>query len=257
MIPIFKSHFSIGKSILTLNPPGLSKDGSADSVFDICKDSDLDKIVLIEDSFMGFPEAMKVSSEINKQLVFGIRFKVCQDLNSTDDNESPDCSHKLIVLSKNSGGIKLLNLIYTESFTKYDGWIDFSLLSKFWDEKNLSLCVPFYDSFIFNNLTSFQFCLVDFSFTKPTFFIEENGLPFDSLVKDSVIEYCKVNNFPTQKVKSIFYKDKKDFDAFLSYKLICSRSSFSGREVSIEKPNMDHLGSDEFCFESYLEKCDT
>lgn len=257
MIPIFKSHFSIGKSILTLNPPGLSKDGSADSVFDICEDSNLDKIVLIEDSFMGFPEAMKVSSEINKQLVFGIRFKVCSDLNSMEDDKSPDCSHKLIVLSKNSDGIKLLNLIYTESFTKYDGWIDFSLLSKFWDEKNLSLCVPFYDSFIFNNLTSFQFCLVDFSFTKPTFFIEENGLPFDFLVKDSVIEYCKANNFPTQKVKSIFYKNKKDFDAFLSYKLICSRSSFSGREVSIEKPNMDHLGSDEFCFESYLEKCDT
>jgi hypothetical protein len=206
---------------------------------------------------MGFPEAMKVSSEINKQLVFGIRFKVCPDLSSMEDNKSPDCSHKLIVLSKNSDGIKLLNLIYTESFTKHDGWIDFSLLSKFWDEKSLSLCVPFYDSFIFNNLTSFQFCLVDFSFTKPMFFIEENGLPFDSLVKDSVIEYCKANDFPTQKVKSIFYKDKKDFDAFLSYKLICSRSSFPGREVSIEKPNMDHLGSDEFCFESYLEKCDT
>lgn len=257
MIPIFKSHFSIGKSILTLNSPGLSKDGSADSVFDICEDSNLDKIVLIEDSFMGFPEAMKVSSEINKQLVFGIRFKVCPDLSSMEDNKSPDCSHKLIVLSKNSDGIKLLNLIYTESFTKHDGWIDFSLLSKFWDEKSLSLCVPFYDSFIFNNLTSFQFCLVDFSFTKPMFFIEENGLPFDSLVEDSVIEYCKANDFPTQKVKSIFYKDKKDFDAFLSYKLICSRSSFSGREVSIEKPNMDHLGSDEFCFESYLEKCDT
>ena len=72
MIPIFKSHFSIGKSILTLNPPGFSKEGSADSIFDISQDFSLNKIVLIEDSFMGFPEALKVSSEIDKQLVFGI-----------------------------------------------------------------------------------------------------------------------------------------------------------------------------------------
>lgn len=257
MIPIFKSHFSIGKSILTLNPPGSSNEDSADSIFDISQDFSLNKIVLIEDSFMGFPEALKVSSEIDKQLVFGIRFKVRPDLNSTEDNKSADCTHKLIALAKNSEGIKLLNFIYTEAFTKHDGWVDFPLLSKFWDNNKLSLCVPFYDSFIFNNLMSFQFCLVDFSFAKPTFFIEENGLPFDSLVKESVLDYCKSNNFPTQKVKSIFYKNKKDFDSFLSYKLICSRSSLSGREVSIEKPNIDHLGSNEFCFESFLEKCDT
>ena len=257
MIPIFKSHFSIGKSILTLSPPDSENTDKADSIFDISEEFNLEQIVLIEDSFMGFPEALKVSQSLNKKLTFGIRFNICPDTKQLEEKKKPECSHKLIVLSKNSKGIKLLNLIYTEAFTVNRGWVDFSLLKKFWNDKDLMLCVPFYDSFIFNNLTSFQFCLVDFSFTNPVFFIENNGLPFDSMVRDTALEYCKSNGHSYEKVKSIFYKNKNDFDAFLTYKLVCSRNQFAGKEVSIEKPNMDHLGSNEFCFESFLEKCDT
>jgi hypothetical protein len=256
--PLFKSHFSIGKSILTLDPPNESRDESSpDSVFDLISELDSDKVVLVEDSFMGFLQALKTCEGISKQLVFGVSLGFCQDLSLIEDPKKPGSIHKLIIFPKNASGCKDLNSIYTKAKTECEGILDINLLSSMWSEKNLSLAVPFYDSFIFRNIISFDALLVDFSFTTPTFFVEDNGLPFDNLIKDAVEKYCGVNGYPMEKTKSIYYKNKKDFPAYLTYKLICSRGSYSGRESSLEKPNMDHLGSDEFCWESYLEKCDT
>ena len=50
MLALFKSHFSIGKSILTLDNPITHKEGAADSIFTIAQENDLDKIVLVEDT---------------------------------------------------------------------------------------------------------------------------------------------------------------------------------------------------------------
>ena len=41
MIPLFKSHFSIGKSILTLESPDKDKEGGSDSIFSIAKENSL------------------------------------------------------------------------------------------------------------------------------------------------------------------------------------------------------------------------
>lgn len=255
LLPLFKSHFSIGKSILTLNAPkSEGEEDSSDSVFDIALNNNLDKVFLVEDSFMGFLQARKVCSELSKQLIFGIRLDFCEDVSKIEDVKDVTCSHKIIIFPKNSEGCKDLNVIYTFAKTKCNGWLDLNILKKHWNEDNLSLAVPFYDSFLFKNLTTFQSCFVHFTFTKPTFFIEDNGLPFDSMIKDSVVKYCSTNELETQAVQSIYYKNKKDFSAYLTYKLICGRNSFAGRELSLEKPNFDHLGSDQFCWESYMEK---
>lgn len=253
--PIFKSHFSIGKSILTLNSPkGNDSPDSSDSVFDIAADNDLEKIVLVEDSLMGFLQARKVCAELSKQLVFGVRLDCVESVKDIEEPKDVKCNHKIIIFPKNSDGCKDLNIIYTLAKTVHKGWIDLDLLSQHWKEKNLCLAIPFYDSFLFNNLTSFQSCFVNFNFTKPIFFLEDNGLPFDQMTRDAVENYCLINGFDTEVVQSIFYKDKKDFSAYLTYKLICGRNSFAGRELSLEKPNFDHLGSDQFCWESYCEK---
>jgi DNA polymerase III alpha subunit len=255
LIPLFKSHFSIGKSILTLSAPkSEGAEDSSDSVFDIALNNNLEKVFLVEDSFMGFLQARKVCSDLSKQLIFGIRLDFCEDASNIEDSKSVKCSHKIIIFPKNSDGCKDLNKIYTLAKTKYKGWLDLNILKKHWNENNLSLAIPFYDSFLFNNLTTFQSCFVNFSFTNPTFFTESNDLPFDSIINQSVKNYCDKNNLETQAVQSIYYKDKKDFSAYLTYKLICGRSSFAGRELSLEKPNFDHLGSDQFCWESYMEK---
>ena len=122
-----------------------------------------------------------------------------------------------------------------------------------WDKQNLDLVVPFYDSFLFKNLFLFNSFTCDMSSLSPSFIIEDNELPFDVLLNDFVKDYCEKNSFNILDAKSIYYNKRVDFDAFVCYKLICSRNSFSARKSSLDKPNLDHMGSREFCLESYLE----
>jgi len=253
-IPLFKSHYSIGRSILTLNPPSSnsSPEGPV-SIFDIAEDHGLSKVVVVEDSFMGFLEGRKNASEAGIHFIFGLRFDVCQNVDAGPDSIN-ECSHKIIVFPKNSNGCIDLNAIYTAAHTKHSGRLDLRLLSELWNEDNLRLAIPFYDSFIFKNLTSFNACVPNFSFTNPTFFIEDNGLPVDGMVRGAVELYCSSNDFKLEQTQSIYYKNKADFDAYLAYKLICGRNTFSNRSSSLEKPNLDHMGSNQFCWESYLDK---
>jgi len=247
MIPLFKSHFSIGRSILTLSPP--AEDSlSADSIFDICVENKLDKVVLVEDSLTGFLEALKNSSLLGIQLIFGLRLSICDDM----FNEKSNNEHKVIIFCKNPEGYKNLTKIYSKAFAEGFGKIDFKNLKILWEEDSLLLFVPFYDSFIFKNNLTFSNCVPNFSFLNPTFFIEDNDLPFDSLIEKKIIDFCKANNYNTETAKSIYYRNKTDFEAFQTYKCICSRKF--GRSISLSKPNLEHCGSRAFSFQSFLEK---
>jgi len=243
MIPLFKSHFSIGKSILRL--------GGGEGIFDIARDLKLDKVVLVEDSLTGFLETAKMSKCYDIPFIMGLRISVCESDTSTDKS---DC-HKVIVFAKNGDGCKLLNKVYTKTFSGGGSSILLKELKELWDNDLFKLSIPFYDSFIFNNKLLFSKCMPNFNFTEPTLFIEDNGLPFDSLVQDEIKTVMQKNNtFKSEKVKSIYYNKKSDFSAFQTYKLICNRSNWSGKSTSLECPNLDHCGSKNFCVESYLEQ---
>jgi hypothetical protein len=246
MIPLFKSNFSIGKSILTLDMPEDDPDSScADSILQIAKDNNLNQIILVEDSMIGFLEAHKSCKSLNIQLIFGLRINCCNDVSEENKEQS---KHKIIIFAKNDSGCKQLNKIYSTAFCDHGGFIDCKTLSSLWNESNLKLAVPFYDSYIFNNSFSFSNCLPNFNFTQPVYFIEDNGLPFDSILKP------KIKNVTSDPIlaKTILYKDKKDVFAFQTYKCLTNRSF--GKEISLSNPNLNHFGSDEFCWESYLEK---
>ena len=49
------------------------------------------------------------------------------------------------------------------------------------------------------------------------FFIENNGLPFDNIIKRKVQYYVKNNPGQSIKVKSIYYENKEDIEAFQTY----------------------------------------
>jgi hypothetical protein len=85
----------------------------------------------------------------------------------------------------------------------------------------------------------------DYSYINPTFLIEDNKIPFDYLIENRVKNYIK-DKYETAKVKSIFYANKKDFKAYLTFRCINNRSS-------LDKPNLDHMCSDEFSLESWKE----
>ena len=248
MIPLFKSHYSIGKSILTLSSE--TEEGAADSIINIAIDNNLKNLVLVEDSLVGFLEAHTACAKNNLNLIFGLRMDCCEDVNVA---EKKDC-HKIIIFAKNKKGCARLNSIYSHSFVKNGGVIDFNVLKEMWSEPDLKLCIPFYDSFIFCNLFTFKSFVPDFSFTAPTFFLESNGLPFDIPLRKKVNSFIEANNYRSEVCQSIYYKNKEDLSSFITYKLICSRKNFAGRSILLEKPNLAHLGSDEFCWESYLEK---
>jgi len=250
MLPLFKSHYSVGKSILTLDSPSENVDeGASSSIFNIVNKHNLKQVILVEDSLMGFLEAKKQADSLGVQLIFGLRIDFCENIKEDSCTSS---SHKIIIFAKNTKGCQRLNKIYTLSQTLGKGAIDPSNFKKLFNKKDLEVCIPFYDSFLFHNCLSYREpCLLDHSFYNPIFFVENNGLPFDSVIEAAVRNYCG-DQHPIQQVKSIYYENREDFEAYQTYKCICSRG-FSSKPKTLDMPNLDHCGSPEFCFESYLE----
>jgi DNA polymerase III alpha subunit len=247
MLPIFKSHYSIGKSILTLDYNKTSIDESADSIFALVNENKIKNLILVEDSLTGFLQAMKGCKKFGVNLIFGLRMSVCNDVSE----ENPATStHKVIIFPKNKNGCIILNKLYTLAKTKNNGFLDFKIINEVWDKDSLKMSIPFYDSFVFNNALKFSNCIPDFSNISPDFFIEENGLPFDSIVKGNVLSFCDDGGFNIFNSKSIYYNKREDFDAYTTYKCICNRKYFLS---SLDKPNFDHLGSREFSLQSWRE----
>lgn len=247
MLPLFKSHYSIGKSILTLKDPSKCKDNGPDSIFKIALENNFDKVILVEDSLIGFFEAHRMSKQLGLQLIFGLRLSM-----RNSAGEEDICSdHKIIIFPKNSNGCKLLNKIYSKAFTLFDGFLTYELLKELWDANSLKFAVPFYDSFIHVNNFGFGNTVPEIKFFKPTFFLEDNDLAFDPLLTELVKE--KANNiYPIEKVKSIYYNNKKDVESLMTYKITCNRSF--GKSRSLSRPELPHFCSDQFSFESWKEQ---
>jgi len=245
MLPLFKSCFSIGRSILTLDDPKKCDPEGSDSIFEIAKENNLKQLILVEDSLIGFFEAYKRSQEFGIQLIFGLRLSM-RNSNLPEDESS---QHKIVIFAKNNNGCKKLNKIYSKAFCDYGGFLDYSALKDLWNEEELKLAIPFYDSFIYVNNFSFANAVPDLSFTKPTFFIEDNGLAIDQFIKTKIIDFIKDSQYQTESVKSIYYKNNRDVKAFMAYKIICNRSF--GKDRSLEKPELNHFCSDQFSFESW------
>lgn len=239
IIPLFKSNYSIGNSILTLENPDSEKyPNGPKSIFSILEENDLSEFFLLEDNFYSFYKSFKYCESKKIGLRYGINLFF-------SENKQDIC--KISIFIKNKDGysdlIKINSIHSKESFLTKDS------LNELFTE-NLILTIPFYDSFICNN--SLSFCSFSDYLTKfnPVFFIEDNDLPFDSIIMNNVLNFAN-EKFEILKSKTIKYFSKKDIDAFLTYRCICQRG-YSNRSLS--KPNFSHFSSDNFCWESYLEK---
>jgi len=246
--PLFKSHYSLGKSILTLAKAGSSEPDEPSSIIDIAKKLDLDNLYLVDDSISGFLEAYKSCEDAKLNLRFGLRLTVCDDIDNKTA-ESRDKEHKVIVFITNTDGyydlIKISTLASIQGFYYYPR-IDCKSLKKLWNESNLSLCIPFYDSYVFKNNLTYSICVPDLSFCNPTYFVEDNNLPFDEILK-SKIEEIVTDKLLAVKTQSIYYENKEDFLAYLTFRCISERTT-------LNKPNLNHCSSNEFSAESFKEK---
>lgn len=228
MIPLFKSQFSVGKSILTL-----------ENILNIAEINSLQEIVLVEDSFYGFRSFNKALAERGIKFVFGLRIEVLS--NDSDDKEKPS---KLIFFAKNNQGIQKIKDLYTAANTDKSKSVILNKYSKE-DFKDIKIAVPFYDSYIYNNLFHFGMSNIDLNGFDHVYFIENNSHPFDFQIKNAIDQL----GVKTVDAKSIYYKNKDEFHAFQMYKAVCNRSQ--GKSPTFSNPNLNHFCSDEFCWESY------
>jgi len=248
VLPLFKSHYSLGRSILTLEKKDTQLTNGPDSIIDLCLDHEIKDFYLVEDSMGSFLQAYNNTKEEDLSFRFGLKINVTKDRN--EKNEAAlKTSSKYIIFAKNEDGYKKLIKIYSDAASKgfyYVPRTDFGVLRELWDDSSLALAIPFYDSFIFRNTLEGGECIPEFDFTEPTFLVEENELFFDSVVRNRIDSFCK-GKYEIQEAQSIYYKEQQDFTAYLTLRCMNNRSTWN-------KPNIEHLSSDGFSFESWAEK---
>ena len=253
MIPLFKSHYSTGKSILTLRPKGDSKPEEPDSIVDIATDHNFQEVFLVEDNMSSFLEAYTNLSQEGIKLNYGLRLIVCNDLKEKNA-ESIATESKIVIFAPNQNAyeqlIKINDKACKEGFYYYPRTDYQSLQEAYENCRDLIFCIPFYDSFIHANCLQNKKCVPQFGNINPVFMLEDNDLPFDDIIAEKILEY-NLNDQPKDiiRVKSCYYKNRKDFDAYMTFRCISKRTS-------LEKPNFEHMCSDEFCFESYANEAD-
>lgn len=250
IVPIFYDHSS-HKSILTFDD---EVEGGPDNILKICKDNEIKKCYFVSNNFHTFVNAWKAAKKKEIQLIFGLELWICNDCKIHED-QSVKSNNKIIIFMKNSEGyndlIKLYTACYTNEENKYYKYrFDYEQLKKYWTN-NLLLAIPFYDSFICQNLLQYEANIVPDFPVKPVIFREiDSGLPFERLINGALDEFNKNKDYEEVNVKTIYYKDRKDAAAWIVYRSIGLHSNFSA-------PEMDYCCSDNFCLESFKELTQT
>ena len=242
--PLFSSHYSVGQSVLTLNKIADCKPNAPQSILQLAKSGDLKEVFVVDSSFTGFIEAYQNCKAENLSLRFGVKMIVCDDITKKDE-ESLKNESNIIIYILNTEGYKDLIKIYSKSWVEgmyYKNRIDWKNLKAMWTP-NLGLAFPFYSSFLAKNLMTFANIIPDYSFTEPTFYVEDHGLPFDGLIKGAVEAYTKA----VEPVHTVYYPSRAQFKAWMTFRCIHERSDLT-------KPELGDCSVDTFGFDSWKEK---
>lgn len=250
ILPVFSTNGSIGRSIITVEDELEISNNSPVSIFSIAKKHDLNKLTIIDDSFIEFPRLFKYSQKNNIDIIFGLNLIICNDVNDkTEDSLFSNC--KVSVLMKNTDGykdlIKLNNAINANANNfYYEPRGDWGILNKYLTN-NLLLLIPSYNNFIHKNLLENGSCIPSFIDVKPIITYSKMDLPFDDILIKSLTNYSNNNNYELLETHPIYYYRESDFKSYSVYRCILNRSKFNN-------PNIDFFCSDKFSFESYLTK---
>ena len=252
IIPVFKTEGSLMRSLFSVEDAKneIPEFGQI-SIMSVAKNHDLKEITVCDDYFVSFPSLYKKCKKNGVNLIFGCNFTVCNDvLDKTEKSLYSNC--KVSVFIKNSDGYKdLLNLhnkikTSAENFY-YSPRADWKMISSLMT-KNLKLVFPSYDNFIHKNLLNNGECVPIFKNNlEPVFFYSNQDLPYDSILTNAIKEYCIKNSFEMQEVHNCYYYKPSDFKSYVLMRCFENRSRF-------KKPEIDFLCSDDFSFQSYLNK---
>lgn len=259
IIPIFKTHGSLGRANITAwgKKDYKKDDGNYDwpipesspvSIGGIVEKYKLDKVVVIDDSFLSLPGLHSLLKE--NQLIFGVNFICCQD--AKDKSEaSLKTEHKISILMKNGPGyqdlVKIHNLVHTnQDYFYYRTRIDFNILKENWTD-NLLLLIPPYDNFIHKNSLYDSVCVPDFGQIKPIMTFARMNLPFDYLLEDSIKKYAESFKYELMECHPVYYFSEWDIKPYMNFRAIENRGTFVN-------PELGDFCSPDFSWESYCKK---
>lgn len=251
VVPLFKTHYSLGRSILTCDKDDRKPDYPV-SIFSIAKDNNLKEIYLLEDNFSSFMEAQQVGKAKGVKVNYGIKFTIIPSLLmlEKEPKEWAFQKSKVNIFIRNQQGYKDLIKIWSFAATKGSRngvpHLDYDTLRSMWSDKNLTLSIPFYDSFLYQNNFYMGNIVPQLDFTDYSMFIEDNNLIHDDPLQKIVKDFAGKNNKELVPAQTICYETRKDFLAYLTFRCINNRST-------LEKPELDHLSSDTFSFEHWIE----
>lgn len=256
VIALFRSHYSLGNpGLLTLEEPGKSKPGNPRSVFDLSSEVKLSHVCLVDSRVDGFLQAYKSATKCGTTLCYGLKMVVCPDmLDKTPETRRAE-SNVIVFITGGSQGYNDLLRIHNRAWgvdgqfehrgIRY-GRVDWKLLKTFWTER-LSLALPWHSSFIARNTLTFSSITPDLP-VQPWLFKEiASELPFAGLIDTAIDRYIgedaklRARIIPT---KTVAYEDSAAFRAYVVMRAIYEKSSF-------DAPNIDHLASDKFSWESF------
>lgn len=252
IIPVFYDHSS-KKSILTYDKPSDVTAKGPRSIVKLCKDAGINEVYGVSDNFSTFITAYKNCRDAGLKFRFGLEMWLCDDA-KVHTEESLDTEHKVIIFAKNSKAYQDLIKIYSACRTTRDNFyykfrFDFNQLNALWTE-NLTLALPFFDSFIQKNNLSYNSRIIPKFPVKPIIFREQScEHPQQSLTDTFLDSYNTDNQYEEVKTKTIFYEKRKHLDQYTVYRCIHNR----GNKSDFDDPKLEFFCSPEFCLESYLE----
>lgn len=249
--PLFKTAFSVTRSILNSEAEGKSKPDRSPSIVDIAKREGIKHLFAVENQIGGYLQAKTNLEKIGVGYSLGWILNVVSDLS----DETGESSHKVVIFNKNDDGwkdlINIHNLASTKLNAKSGPRITGEILQENWTD-NLLLAIPMYDSYLFNNLLTTKKCLLNIGKIKPVYFSESNDLPFDHIINDKLESLKQSEGIDILKTKSIYYENREDFDAYLTLRLLNRRTY--GSNNTLQEPNLEYMNSKEFCVEAWKEQ---
>lgn len=254
VLALFSTHFSLPQegSLLTLEEPGKAKPGAPVSVFDLSQSVGLKEVVVNDSRPDGFIQAYKVSTKLGIKLCYGLKLVVCAD-GDLKDEASLLSQSKVIVFARDTEGYHKLVSIWSRAATRgfyFTARTSWAWLKEQWSD-HLLLALPWASSFVAKNVLTFARIVPDLPCAPWVFRERASELPFAPLIDVAIDRYVKEN--PTahvQDTKSVYYSRRSDFAAYQVMRAIGNRSSFNA-------PNVDHLSSDAFGWDTYLSLCPT
>ena len=253
ILAVFRTHYSIGSSLLTLDEPSKAKPGNPVSIFDLSQSVGMKDVMIVDERIDGFLQAYKVSNRLGVKLCYGLKICVCADMGDKTV-ESKKTESKAIILFRNSQSYGEATRIWNRAWgheghfvhrTESYGRADWKLLKTYWTE-NLGLALPYFNSFLARNLLTFSQITPDLP-AQPWVFKEiDSGLPFAPLIDSAIDRYTGGVTDMIVSSKTILYARPEDFKAYNVFRAIHNKSTF-------DKPEQAHLSSNRFSFQSWRE----